>query len=76
MMQFHGSEKILAKLKKKKKKKRELTQYKHIPTSHSMLMSYIIPVLSAALPPERAPSGREPVGVRPLSWSTLSLSSL
>jgi len=29
-----------------------------------------------SLPPDRAPSGKEPVGVRPLSWSTLSLSSL
>ena len=35
-----------------------------------------LPFLSVALPPERAPSGKDPVGVNPLSWRTLSLSSL
>ena len=37
---------------------------------------YIIPVFRLCLPPDRAPRGRRPFGVRPFSWTTDSLSSL
>ena len=35
-----------------------------------------LPRLSEAFPPERAPKGRAPVGVRPFNWRTDSDSSL
>ena len=35
-----------------------------------------VPFRSEDLPPERAPRGKDPVGVNPFSWRTLSLSSL
>jgi len=39
-------------------------------------MAYSIPCSKLSLPPDRAPIGSSPFGVRPFSWSTLSLSSL
>lgn len=36
----------------------------------------LLPFLSDDLPPDNAPKGNAPVGVRPLSWSTDSDSSL
>jgi len=35
-----------------------------------------LPLLSVSLPPERAPRGSRPFGVRPFNCNTLSLSSL
>lgn len=35
-----------------------------------------LPLLSVSLPPDKAPKGRSPLGVRPFNCRTLSLSSL
>ena len=39
-------------------------------------MGIDLPRLSEAFPPDNAPKGRAPVGVKPFSWSTDSDSSL
>ena len=49
---------------------------KNVEFKFKILIDEFLPFLSVALPPERAPSGKDPVGVNPLSWRTLSLSSL
>lgn len=52
--------------------------YTYASCHNMMKKSFVsfLPLLSDALPPERAPKGRAPVGVRPFSCSTDSDSSL